>query len=67
MQVWISEDFTGHWPVGTAAIAVAETEEDARARLDAACKESGLKGFDGTLRLISQAVSQAYVINNGDY
>jgi hypothetical protein len=67
MRVFTSNDFTGHWPVGTAAVVVAEDKEAAKKLLTAKLKAEGLK-FDGTLREINiHSTAEAIILNNGNY
>ena len=40
--VWYSNDFTGHWPVGTAMIIAADTLEEAYKEADGLCRDNGL-------------------------
>lgn len=44
MKVYTNNKFTGHWPVGTAAVVVAESESQATAILNAKLEEMGLPG-----------------------
>jgi hypothetical protein len=69
MRVFTSDDFAGHWPVGTAAVVVAPDEAAARVLLLAELATHGLadqpRGF--TLRELDTVVPAAVVLNNGDY
>ena len=42
MPVYINTDFRGHWPVGTAAVVVADTPDRAATLLENALDERGL-------------------------
>lgn len=42
MKVWTNTEFTGHYPVGTAAVVVADTREQAAGLLNAALEEANL-------------------------
>lgn len=68
MKIFVSNDFTGHWPVGTAAVVVARTRKKALSLIKKECKKEGLV-FDGTLNelLIDKAQEQAIILNNGEY
>lgn len=44
MKVYTNNKFSGHWPVGTAAVVVAESESQAAAILNAKLEELGLPG-----------------------
>lgn len=70
MNVWTSTDFAGHWPVGTAAVVVAETEDDARALLDEELALYGLgasaaQGY--TLKHLPMFRPAAVVLADGNY
>lgn len=66
LRVWTSRDFSGFW-VGTAAVVVAGSEEEARRLMVAACDDQGMGAFDGTLQELVLDASQAVVLQNGDY
>ncbi len=42
LKAFYTTDFDGHWPVGTAAVVVAETEKGAERMLQAELKRVGL-------------------------
>lgn len=44
MITYTCKDFTGHWPVGVAAVVCADNEDEAAARLNRALRELGLPG-----------------------
>ncbi len=44
MGVWTCNDFTGHWPVGTAAVVVAKNRDEAERLLAAELTARGLGG-----------------------
>jgi len=44
MKTWTCITFTGHWPVGSAAIVYAETQDTAAELLNDVLKENGLAG-----------------------
>ncbi len=69
MKVYTCTTFEGHYPVGSAAVIVAESEEQARELLDAELKRHGLKHStpDDALELLDTSRSQAIVLNDGDY
>jgi len=66
MKVWTCNTFWGHWPVGTAAVVIAETEADARALLDAEIRRGGLRGLRADDVLVPLS-SGARVLRDGDY
>jgi hypothetical protein len=61
----VSNDFTGHWPVGTAAIVIADSEEDARRYLTNALEARKLPQSGFTLREITEYGAE--VLCDGDY
>jgi hypothetical protein len=44
MNVYTNNRFTGHWPVGSAAVVVEESAEKAAARLNVDLREAELPG-----------------------
>lgn len=64
MKVYYSDDFTGCYPTGTAAVVRADNVEEATLLLSKALEERGLK-FDGTLTEFKG--KGAVVIRDGDY
>ena len=44
MKTWTCRTFTGHWPVGSAAVVYAETQTAAAELLNDVLKEHGLAG-----------------------
>ncbi len=67
MKVFVSTDFKGHYPVGTAAIIVAKDKRSARNLLKAALEEDGLPTDDFSLREIDVTQPRAEILNDGDY
>lgn len=69
MNVWANTEFTGHYPVGTASIVVAETQDQAAALLNAALVERGLKetARPEQFSRIATNTPVAVVLNDGDY
>lgn len=43
MKVWYSRDFLGHYPVGTAAVMVASSEDIARLLLEIEMRAEGIE------------------------
>lgn len=66
MKVFCSNDFTGHWPVGTAAIVVAPDYELAVTLITDELKRAGLK-WDGNLREVQTQNTQVIILRDGDY
>ena len=44
MKTWTCKTFKGHWPVGSAAVVYAETQDAAAELLNDVLKEHGLSG-----------------------
>ena len=66
MKVWTTNDFTGHWPVGTSAVVIAQSEDRARELIERAVEKCGLK-FDGTLREVPSDEEAAIILRDGNY
>jgi hypothetical protein len=66
VKVFVSSDFTGHYPVGSAAVVVAANEDEARALLTAELAKEGLV-FDGTLKAMKTNAPHALILCNGEY
>jgi hypothetical protein len=67
-KVYYSKDFKGKWPVGTAALIVANDEEEARTLLKAKAQELGLPGDDKfTVHRVSRAEVGVIILHDGDY
>jgi hypothetical protein len=69
MDVFTHTSFSGHWPVGVAAVVVAESEQQALEILNAALKSFGLPGDATTngLKKVDTSSVQAVILNDGDY
>lgn len=69
MKVFTCKSFEGHWPVGTAAVIVALTVEDAVALLSDAVAQHGLKQKIEPEQLVELDITQqhAVVLNDGEY
>lgn len=61
MKVWTSNDWKGVWPVGTALVVVAETEEEARKLVS--WEITG----DFTLEEVSTKFAHVTILCDGDY
>lgn len=64
MPVYFSNDFTGHYPVGTSAIVRAKDKEEAIKLLNEQLAWQGLV-FDGTLHKWTK--TEAIILQNGEY
>ena len=68
MRVWTTKDFTGHWPVGAAAVVVAEDERITKLTMDKALMVDGLDPTEGyTLVELDLDVPGAVILVNGEY
>lgn len=66
LRLFYSGDFTGQWPVGTAAVVIASDEKEAASLLNDRLAEQGLS-FDGRLIEIDTTAPNAVVICDGNY
>ena len=68
LKVFVCSDFVGHWPVGTAAVMVAEDEDEAWVILKDILEKSGLPQTETPeiLRL-SLTNKMVLVLNDGNY
>ena len=66
MKVFYSDDFTGKWPSGVAAVVVASDRRQAKRLLRKALKERGLE-FDGSIKGIDTTNPNVVVIDDGEY
>lgn len=70
MKVFTSNDFKGYWPVGSAAVIVAENEEQARRMLNAVFMVQGPKQYPDhryTLVEIDTTCYQVSILCDGNY
>ena len=68
MKVFYCTTFEGVWPVGTAALIVAENTDDARILLKNKLKSIGLDlKSDNALVEVDASEPKAIVLCNGDY
>ncbi len=68
MDVFVSTDHDGHYPVGVASVVVAEDEERARLLLNEELKAHGLSpAVKYTLRRLNTGAERAFVLLDGDY
>ena len=67
LRVWTSDDFIGHWPVGTAAVVIAETEAIARKLLMKELQEGGLEDAEFTLKAVKLFHQRAIILCDGNY
>lgn len=68
MKVFVCTDFTGHWPVGTSAVMIASTIEEAGKLLRKELEKYGLDPNDEfTLTEILTQEPKAVILNDGNY
>lgn len=68
MKIYTNTSFTGHWPVGTAAVVRAETAEEAAEILNAELRRNGLRGDATAGEMDPMPPGKGVVIlNDGDY
>jgi hypothetical protein len=66
MKIYTCVDFTGHWPVGSAAVVVAKDEEMARKILLTELHKIGL-GSEFTLQELDIDYQNARILCDGNY
>lgn len=64
-MIFISTDFTGHWPVGSALVVRAASHDEAVLVAERLCNEHGLK-FDGTLKQLAED-ADGVMLCDGEY
>jgi hypothetical protein len=67
MKTYYTNDFTGHWPVGAAAVVLAEDEADARRKFLALFEKHGLPQYDDTWTVHELTEGPAVMLVDGDY
>jgi hypothetical protein len=69
LGVYVCNQFTGHYPVGTAAVVVAESQEHAAQVLNEQLKAQGLPGDANAnmMALVMQKSPQAVILCDGNY
>lgn len=67
MRVWVTNDFTGYRPVGTAAVVVAESLALARRQLNFSLEMRGLPTNDYTLSEVDIDHPDALILCDGNY
>ena len=66
LKVYYNTDFEGLWPVGTSAVVVAESPEQAELLLTDKLAAIGL-AYRGTMTELDMTVPHAIILQNGDY
>jgi hypothetical protein len=68
MRVYTCNNFTGHYPVGTAAVVAAKDRAQAASRLNAELKKAGLPGDRTAKDLIPFTVAETVrILCDGNY
>lgn len=67
MRVFTTNDFTGHWPVGTGAVIVAVDEVHARGIMDDELRARRLPLAPYTLTELDPEVPAVRVLTDGNY
>jgi len=73
MKVFTCKDFQGVWPVGSAAVVVAQTKAKAKFALLEALEKQGKdlgnnnKDLDFTVQEVDTTKTGATILNDGDY
>lgn len=67
--VYVCNQFTGHYPVGTAAVVVAESQQHAAELLNQQLRRQGLPGDANSnmMVLVVQKTPQAVILCDGNY
>ena len=66
LKVYYNTDFEGLWPVGTSAVVVAESVEQAESLLSDKLVAIGL-AYRGTMTEMDMTTPNAVILQNGDY
>ena len=66
MKVFVSYDFTGHWPVGAAAVILADDDVQAKFYLRQALKACGL-GEQTDFTVAELVAPGAHILHDGNY
>lgn len=66
LKVYYNTDFEGLWPVGTSAVVVAESAEQAELLLTDKLADIGL-AYRGTMTELDITVPNAIILQDGDY
>ena len=69
LKVFTNKEFTGWYPVGTAAVVVAESKEEAASRLNSALVSKGLEpsAKSEDMDFLPQGVGYCRILNDGNY
>lgn len=68
LKVYTCNSFSGHWPVGSAAVVIAESDEEAAKMLEERLSEIGLKqDIDESQMIQASTEKQVIILCDGDY
>lgn len=67
MKLFTCNDHRGHWPVPTASVVVAGSEEEAREMLTKELKDRGIDDDRFTLTEINPNKKQTIILSDGEY
>lgn len=68
LKVYTCNSFRGHWPVGSAAVVIAESEEEAAKMLEERLSEIGLKqDVDESQMIQASTEKQVIILCDGEY
>ena len=68
LKIWVNNEFEGFWPVGTAAVVIAETKEKASEYLNKELKEINLPGCNpDQFKEVEFVDKNVLILNDGDY
>jgi len=67
-KVYTCDDFTGYWPVGSAAVVVAKSKAEAATLLKEKLDQLGLEQEEPpTITVLDQSIGHARILCDGDY
>lgn len=68
LKVYTCNSFSGHWPVGSAAVVIAESDEEAAKMLEERLSEIGLKqDIDESQMIQASTEKQVIILCDGDH
>ena len=70
LKIYTNNNFTGHWSVGTSAVVIAESPEEATEMLNKELKDGHHLDGDAEVEDMRELVidrKKVVVLNNGDY
>lgn len=67
MKVWVNNEFDGVYPVGTGAVVIADTKDDACDFLNMFLVGIGLESFPEQFREMPMVSGQVEILCDGDY